>query len=108
MISASSSKFLFKFISFQLSNRNTVTASVATRKMTVSLADSTDLRIILSILYIITEVIWAEKQDANSEYKDHVESFCNELSECFFLVPFAHTTSFDLDDKILNKLQIYR
>lgn len=58
-----------------------MTASVATRKMTVSLADSTDLRIILSILYIITEVIWAEKQDTNSEYKDYVESFSSELSE---------------------------
>lgn len=49
--------------------------------MTVSLADSTDLRVVLSILYIITEVIWAEKQDSNSEYKDNVESFSNELSE---------------------------
>lgn len=49
--------------------------------MTVSLADSTDLRIILSILYIITEVIWAEKQNANSEYKDQVESFTSELSK---------------------------
>lgn len=63
-----------------LEMENTVTASVATRKMTVSLADSTDLRIILSILYIMTEVIWAEKQNPDSEYKNHVESFTSELN----------------------------
>lgn len=75
---------LFPFIDCHfLIYRNTVTASVATRKMTVSLADSTDLRVILSILYIITEVIWAEKQDPKSEYKEYVESFSNELSEYF-------------------------
>lgn len=93
---ATNSSFFFGKIGkifFLIWIRNTVTASVATRKMTVSLADSTDLRIILSILYIMTEVMWAEKQDPNSEHKDNVESFSNELSAYFWLNPQgSHST----------------
>lgn len=51
------------------------------RKVAVSLADSVDLRIILSVLYIITEVIRAEKVAASDDFKDIAEQFSNELSK---------------------------
>lgn len=50
------------------------------RKVAVSLADSVDLRVILSVLYIITEVIRAEKIAASEDFTDICESFTNELS----------------------------
>lgn len=53
------------------------------RKVAVSLADSVDLRIILSVLYIITEVIRAEKVADTEDYKTICESFTNELSTYF-------------------------
>lgn len=49
------------------------------RKIAVSLADSQDLRVILSVLYIITEVIRNEKESGATEYLDIVESFSNDL-----------------------------
>lgn len=51
------------------------------RKLAVSLADSQDLRIILSVLYTITEVIRNEKLCNTAEYQSQVESFCNEISK---------------------------
>lgn len=52
------------------------------RKLAVSLADSTDLRVILSVLYIITEVMREEaKHLDDSIYKHNVEAFKEELSE---------------------------
>lgn len=53
----------------------------AFRKIAVSLADSTDLRVILSFLYIITEVMRAEKDRTDSEYLNLVEAFVHEISE---------------------------
>lgn len=61
--------------------RNTYTADVAIRKVAVSLADSVDLRIILSVLYIITEVMRAEKS-ADGEHRQQVDDFIAEISEC--------------------------
>ncbi|CAK9826215.1 Striatin-interacting protein 1 [Anthophora retusa] len=59
---------------------NSRRAASAKRKISVSLDDSTDLRIILSVLYIMTEVMREETKDLeNSIYKDHVESFKEEL-----------------------------
>ncbi|KAI4478078.1 hypothetical protein M0804_012269 [Polistes exclamans] len=59
---------------------NSTTASLAMRKLAVSLADSVDLRIILSVLYIITEVMREEiKSKEYSIYADYVESFKEEL-----------------------------
>lgn len=51
------------------------------RKVAVSLADSVDLRIILSVLYIITEVIRSEIAAASEDYAIIGEAFKNELSE---------------------------
>lgn len=56
------------------------------RKVTVSLADSVDLRIILSVLYIITEVIREEKVSGSVEFKEVAETFTNELSMDFFFL----------------------
>ncbi|KAG5678005.1 hypothetical protein PVAND_007716 [Polypedilum vanderplanki] len=60
---------------------NATTANVAIRKIAVSLADSVDLRVILSVLYIITEVMRAEKEISESEYKDLLEAFVQEISQ---------------------------
>lgn len=49
------------------------------RKLTVSLVDSQDLRVILSVLYIITEVMRAEKASESTEYKELVDNFVQEL-----------------------------
>ncbi|XP_066598127.1 striatin-interacting protein 1 homolog [Prorops nasuta] len=57
-----------------------ITACQAVKKLNASLSDSVDLRIILSVLYIITEVMREELKDLqNSSYKKLVESFKEEL-----------------------------
>ncbi|GAB0091706.1 striatin-interacting protein 1 homolog [Sergentomyia squamirostris] len=58
---------------------NATTANVAMRKVAVSLADSVDLRVILSVLYIMTEVIRNEISTDQEEYKQVVEDFQQEL-----------------------------
>ncbi|XP_076236978.1 striatin interacting protein isoform X2 [Calliopsis andreniformis] len=59
---------------------NSTTATSAMRKIAVSLDDSVDLRVILSVLYIITEVMREEMKDLeNSIYKANVESFKEDL-----------------------------
>lgn len=61
---------------------NSSTASIAIRKVAVSLADSVDLRVILSVLYIITEVMRAEKESDSEEFAHLVINFTNEISKC--------------------------
>ncbi|XP_029032119.1 striatin interacting protein isoform X2 [Osmia lignaria lignaria] len=59
---------------------NSSRAAPAMRKISVSLDDSVDLRVILSVLYIITEVMREEMKDLeNSIYKDNIESFKEDL-----------------------------
>lgn len=61
-------------------SRNSTTATSAMRKLAVSLADSIDLRVILSVLYIITEVMREELRNIeHSEYKENVEGFKEDL-----------------------------
>lgn len=71
-------------ISFYNSNflifSNSRRAASAMRKISVSLDDSTDLRVILSVLYIITEVMREEMKNLkHSIYKNNVESFKEDL-----------------------------
>lgn len=61
--------------------RNSTAAHVAMRKIAISLADSHDLRVILSVLYTITEVIRNEKALECSEYEADIKSFCSEIGE---------------------------
>lgn len=60
---------------------NAATTNVAIRKIAVSLADSVDLRVILSFLYIITEVMRAEKERTDGENEELVEAFISEISQ---------------------------
>lgn len=59
---------------------NSTAAHVAMRKIAVSLADSQDLRVILSVLYTITEVIRNEKACDCTEYENEIASFTNEIA----------------------------
>ncbi|XP_058452901.1 striatin-interacting protein 1 homolog isoform X2 [Malaya genurostris] len=59
---------------------NSSTASIAIRKVAVSLADSVDLRVILSVLYIVTEVMRAEKESECDDYAQLVSNFINEIT----------------------------
>lgn len=68
------------FLIYLSTYRNSSRAAPAMRKISVSLDDSVDLRVILSVLYIITEVMREEMKDLeHSIYKDNVESFKEDL-----------------------------
>ncbi|XP_043461418.1 striatin-interacting protein 1 [Leptopilina heterotoma] len=55
-------------------------ANSAMRKLAVSLADSVDIRLILSVLYIITEIMREESKNLEeSPYKTNFETFKEEL-----------------------------
>lgn len=66
-----------------LNHRNSYAANVAIRKIAVSLADSVDLRTILSILYIITEVMRAEKENDSEDFRKIVSAFQNDICKQF-------------------------
>lgn len=74
--------------------RNANATNIALRKVAVSLslADSIDLRIILSVLYIMTEVIRYEKELESDDFKQIVENFTYELSKYtfYFLYYFSN------------------
>lgn len=58
---------------------NSVSATSAMRKISVSLSDSVDLRVILSVLYIIVEVIRSLMVEGDEEYQAIVEGFRSDL-----------------------------
>ncbi|XP_066998245.2 striatin-interacting protein 1 homolog [Anabrus simplex] len=62
---------------------NSTAASTALRKLAVSLADSTDLRIILSVLYVMIEVMRVAPDDDSFEYSECRKAFIDDLSNSF-------------------------
>lgn len=64
-------------LNLEIENSNA--SHVAMRKVAVSLADSQDLRIILSVLYTIVEVVRNENNSESTEYKEIIESFINDI-----------------------------
>ncbi|XP_071453332.1 striatin-interacting protein 1 homolog isoform X2 [Hetaerina americana] len=62
-----------------IETENNTAATTALRKLAVSLADSTDLRVILSVLYVMVEVIRVMPEDGSEDIKNLKESFKAEL-----------------------------
>lgn len=58
---------------------NSTAASTALRKLAVSLADSTDLRVVLSVIYVMIEVMRVPHDDDTEEYKSYRDAFKSEL-----------------------------
>ncbi|XP_063360271.1 striatin-interacting protein 1 [Cydia amplana] len=58
-------------------------SAIASRKLAESLADSTNLRVILSVLYLITEYMRTEKDNPDSEFVHLVKNFKEELGTPF-------------------------
>ncbi|XP_041970638.1 striatin-interacting protein 1 [Aricia agestis] len=69
-----------ELLNLEIVRSNTV---VASRKLAESLADSTNLRVILSVLYLITEHMRTEKENPKSEYAHLVKMFKEELGTPF-------------------------
>ncbi|XP_045494066.1 striatin-interacting protein 1 [Colias croceus] len=57
--------------------------TIASRKLAESLADSTNLRVIISVLYLITEHMRTEKNNPNTEYAHMIKTFKEELGTPF-------------------------
>lgn len=62
-------------------SRSCKTTATPLRKVVLSLVDCEDLRVILSVLYIITEVIRYEKEQGTEQYKSLFESFAQDIRE---------------------------
>uniref|UniRef100_A0A8C5JVB2 Striatin interacting protein 2 n=1 Tax=Junco hyemalis TaxID=40217 RepID=A0A8C5JVB2_JUNHY len=83
-----------------LSCRNSQACSSALRKPAISLADSTELRVLLSVMYLMVENIRVEQETDPPEWKSCRETFRMELSfpvhteEPFALLLFTMVTKF--------------
>jgi len=60
-------------------SRNSGAANTAMRKLAVSLADSSDLRVILSVFYTIVEVLRCNQDEDEEEFKHIQEEFRAEI-----------------------------
>ena len=65
-------------MTFRSSLRNDAAASNAMRKLAVSLADSTELRVILGVLYFMTEVL---RNHEDSLLRDNFRAELSKYSE---------------------------
>lgn len=86
MSSTSNISIYSTYIIIFICYRNNTAAHVAMRKLAVSLTDSQDLRVILSVLYIITEVMRAEKASESTENQKLIDTFCYELGEFIIFI----------------------
>jgi hypothetical protein len=64
-----------------LDYRNSGAANTAMRKLAVSLADSWDLRVILSVFYTIVEVFRSSQEEDSDEFKKIQEEFRVEIGK---------------------------
>lgn len=63
-----------------INTENGVASISAQSKLAVSLADSTDLRVILSVLYVMVEVMRLSLYDENETFKKQAEQFRSDLA----------------------------
>jgi len=68
-----------ELLNYEIDNNGA--ANTAMRKLAVSLADSSDLRVILSVFYTIVEVLRHNQEDDSDEYKQIQDEFRNEISQ---------------------------
>uniref|UniRef100_A0A8C6UTT5 Striatin interacting protein 2 n=1 Tax=Neogobius melanostomus TaxID=47308 RepID=A0A8C6UTT5_9GOBI len=89
---------LLELLSMEIDNSQACSSAV--RKPAISLADSTELRVLLSIMYLMVETIRVQTEDDRPEWKIAHESFKNELGsplyngEPFALLLFTMVTKF--------------
>ncbi|XP_028810092.1 striatin-interacting protein 1 homolog isoform X2 [Denticeps clupeoides] len=89
---------LLELLSMEIENNQACSSAV--RKPAISLADSTELRVLLSIMYLMVEAIRVEMEDDKPEWKSSRETFKTELAsplcngEPFALLLFTMVTKF--------------
>ncbi|MBN3280541.1 STRP2 protein, partial [Polyodon spathula] len=89
---------LLELLSMEIDNNQACSSAV--RKPAISLADSTELRVLLSSMYLMVETIRLETEDEKTEWQSVRESFRTELStqvyngEPFALLLFTMVTKF--------------
>lgn len=89
---------LLELLSMEIDNNQACSSAV--RKPAISLADSTELRVLLSIMYLMVETIRVETEDDRPEWIAAREAFKNELGsplyngEPFALLLFTMVTKF--------------
>uniref|UniRef100_A0A8C3AVY8 Striatin interacting protein 2 n=1 Tax=Cyclopterus lumpus TaxID=8103 RepID=A0A8C3AVY8_CYCLU len=71
---------LLELLSMEIDNNQACSSAV--RKPAISLADSTELRVLLSIMYLIVETIRVQTEDDRPEWRASREVFKNELGVC--------------------------
>uniref|UniRef100_A0A8C4NP07 Striatin interacting protein 2 n=1 Tax=Dicentrarchus labrax TaxID=13489 RepID=A0A8C4NP07_DICLA len=89
---------LLELLSMEIDNNQACSSAV--RKPAISLADSTELRVLLSIMYLMVETIRVQTEDDRPEWRAAREAFKNELGsplyngEPFALLLFTMVTKF--------------
>ncbi|MGH0125716.1 UNVERIFIED_CONTAM: hypothetical protein FKN15_027311, partial [Acipenser sinensis] len=89
---------LLELLSMEIDNNQACSSAV--RKPAISLADSTELRVLLSNMYLMVETIRLETEDEKTEWRSVRETFRTELStqvyngEPFALLLFTMVTKF--------------
>ncbi|KAF3859542.1 hypothetical protein F7725_021941 [Dissostichus mawsoni] len=89
---------LLELLSMEIDNNQACSSAV--RKPAISLADSTELRVLLSIMYLMVETVRVQTEDDRPEWRAAREAFKNELGsplyngEPFALLLFTMVTKF--------------
>ncbi|XP_076153357.1 striatin-interacting protein 1 homolog isoform X1 [Alosa pseudoharengus] len=89
---------LLELLSMEIENSQACSSAV--RKPAISLADSTELRVLLSIMYLMVEVMRQESEEDGPEWRNARQAFRSELGcpvyngEPFALLLFTMVTKF--------------